>query len=265
MRLIGERVSRTRAYLSSQGIKLRVHTVCQHIFWRQRLADFKKTGVTDLWTAHKVKGEDKLDGVRLHASPLYPVNVFDAERSMGLTRKVMHERSVFASFVGAHMPHYISDVRQRLKVFQSSPDYAVKVSDSWHFNNAVYVDQVNYHHHLHTVTEQQDATKYNLLLSDSKFSLCPSGAGPNSIRLWESLGAGSIPVVLADTYELPRLTKLHNKPRASWSEAVIIHPESELQTLDDRLRAITPAELREMQRAGEVIHRAMWSRNVMLE
>lgn len=265
LRLIRERVGRVRTYLESQGIKLRVHTVCQHIFWRRNLAEFTKAGITDLWTSHKVKGEDRLNGLRLHAWPLYPVNVFDAERSMGLTRKPILERPLFASFTGAYMPHYISDVRQRLLELKSRQDYFIRLTDLWHFNNAVYGEQLSFRKAVQTKTEQIDTSKYNLLLSDSKFCLCPSGAGPNSIRLWEALGAGAIPVILADSYELPRLTKLHNKPRASWGEAVIIHPEHELAALDARLRAIKPAELHEMQRAGEIIHRAVWSQNIVLE
>jgi len=265
LRLIRERVSRVRSYLDSQNIKLRVHTVCQHIFWRRHLADFTRAGVTDLWTSHKLKGEDRLNGLRLHAWPLYPVNIFDTERSSGLTPKPIHERRVFASFTGAYMPHYISDIRQRLLELKCREDYFIHLTDLWHFNNAVYGDQLSFRKAVQTKTEQIDTSKYNLLLSDSRFCLCPSGAGPNSIRLWEALGAGAIPVILADNYELPRLTKLHNKPRASWGEAVIIHPEAELADLDSRLREIKPAELLEMQRAGEVIHRAVWSRNIVLE
>ena len=34
--------------------------------------------------------------------------------------------------------------------------------------------------------------------------MCPSGSGPNSIRFWESLAVGSIPVLLSDSLELPK-------------------------------------------------------------
>ena len=42
-----------------------------------------------------------------------------------------------------------------------------------------------------------------MLLLNSKYTLCPSGSGPNSIRLWESLACGSIPIILSDTLDLP--------------------------------------------------------------
>jgi hypothetical protein len=265
LRLTGQRVARVRTYLESQGVKLRVHSVCQHIFWRQYVPDFTLAGITDLWISHKLKGEEKIQGVRLHAAALYPVNILNSERSLGIVRKPIGERRVFASFTGAYMPHYISDIRKRLLELKKFPDYVISLSDSWHFNNAVYNDQLNFRQTVQTATEQMGARKYNLLISDSVFSLCPSGAGPNSIRLWEALGAGSIPVILADTYELPRLTKLHNKPRASWEEAVIIHPESEISGLDERLRSVGPTQRRAMQKAGEIIHASLWSKNIFLQ
>jgi len=44
---------------------------------------------------------------------------------------------------------------------------------------------------------------YNNILLESHFTLCPSGTGPNSIRFWEALGAGSIPILLSDNLDLP--------------------------------------------------------------
>ena len=40
-------------------------------------------------------------------------------------------------------------------------------------------------------------------MNDSKYTLCPSGSGPNSIRLWEALAVGSLPIVLSDNLDLP--------------------------------------------------------------
>jgi hypothetical protein len=33
--------------------------------------------------------------------------------------------------------------------------------------------------------------------------LCPEGSGPNTIRLWESIAVGSIPVVFSDNWKPP--------------------------------------------------------------
>jgi len=64
--------------------------------------------------------------------------------------------------------------------------------------------------------------------------LCPSGSGPNSIRLWESLAAGAIPVVLADTLELPA--------HPLWKDAVVFLPEAELGNLKAVLDEHEPKE-----------------------
>ena len=264
LRLIGERVNRVRHYLHLHGVKLRVHTVCQHIFWRQHLADFITTGVTDLWIAHKLIGEDRINGLRLHGHPLFPVNVFDPERSIGLERRPIDQRQIFASFTGAFMPHYISEIRKKLMTLSSCPGYRIELKDQWHFNRAVYEVQISAQKLSQSTRERESAREYNELLSSSKFSLCPSGAGPNSIRLWEALGAGSVPVILADSYELPRLTKLYAPPRAIWSDAVIIHPESQVNSLDQRLRAVAPGALRAMQNAGAEIHKKIWQHQIMI-
>ena len=66
-------------------------------------------------------------------------------------------------------------------------------------------------------------------MANSKFSLCPSGSGPNSIRFWESLSFGTIPVLLSDTYVLP-LIKGWN-----WDECIIVWKESDIEKLYDYL------------------------------
>ena len=68
------------------------------------------------------------------------------------------------------------------------------------------------------------------MLLKSKYTLCPSGSGPNSIRFWEALGAGSIPVLLADTLELPK--------NELWNSAIIKIKESDINSLDEILRKI---------------------------
>ena len=73
------------------------------------------------------------------------------------------------------------------------------------------------------------------MLLKSKFTLCPSGSGPNSIRFWEALGAGSIPVLLADTLELPE-NKL-------WDSCILRISESEINNIDTILRKISPEEM----------------------
>ena len=40
-------------------------------------------------------------------------------------------------------------------------------------------------------------------MSRSIFTICPRGTGHGTIRLFESLNSGSIPVIISDDYKLP--------------------------------------------------------------
>jgi len=75
---------------------------------------------------------------------------------------------------------------------------------------------------------------------NSRYSLCPSGSGPNSIRFWESLAVGSIPVLLADTLDLPKCFE--------WYKAIIRLPEKDLKLLPGILKNISHAEETEMRK-----------------
>ena len=108
--------------------------------------------------------------------------------------------------------------------------------DSWHYEKVVYQKQV-----IGSAKEVENENLINesateeflKILKQSTFSLCPSGSGPNSIRLWESIGTGAIPVILSDTWAPP------GNPRL-WEMAVIFCKEDpdEIKRLPDRLAKI---------------------------
>ena len=76
--------------------------------------------------------------------------------------------------------------------------------------------------------------------------MCPSGSGPNSIRLWESLAVGSIPILLADTLELP-----HHE---LWSNAILRVPESEVEQIPKKLEEISLEKERQMRENCLIIY-----------
>lgn len=86
---------------------------------------------------------------------------------------------------------------------------------------------------------------------EGTFTLCPSGAGPNSTRLWESIGAGSIPIVLADTWALP------GNPRL-WEIGAVFCKEDprEIEALPERLAKI--AEDPERMKSMRLALRQLW-------
>lgn len=66
----------------------------------------------------------------------------------------------------------------------------------------------------------------------SKFILCPRGAGPNSIRLFEALKLGIAPIIIADAWipcEGP-----------DWSSFALFIAEKDIASVEQRVRAIEP-------------------------
>jgi hypothetical protein len=96
-------------------------------------------------------------------------------------------------------------VRRWLLDLPPRPDAVLEERREWHYEQRVYREQV------HGMSPDPDrhrqlareARSYAEALGSSCFALCPAGAGPNSIRLWEALGFGAIPVILSDSLRLP--------------------------------------------------------------
>jgi hypothetical protein len=252
--VLGIRIASAKQFLESRGKTLRVHTVCQQIYWQEILECFKWVGITDLWIAHKTTQIDSIEGIRLHAWPLFAVNVADPRRRSGLKIIPIVDRPFLASFIGAYMNHYISSARLKItELLGNHPDYRIKLNDMWHFNDLVYNEQLNLEVEEFTSTEDLSVVEYNQTLSNSKFSLCPIGAGYNTLRLWESLAIGSIPVILSDVYELPTVEDENGKP-FDWTKVVLQIPEKQLPKLDVILRAIDDKTLQAMSQECQRVY-----------
>jgi glycosyltransferase involved in cell wall biosynthesis len=184
-----------------------VVTVCQHIYALKYSELFKQLGVTDLFWPHAEHNTRQLDGITIHPFPLYPAMTASLhEQEAGLPAQ---QRRYLFSFVGAHDPKYYRTAsREWLAALPQSVrghEAFLRLRREWHFQRAVYDVQVR---GLSLTEEarqdmQEREREYLELLRQSAFSLCPSGSGPNTIRLWESLALGAIPVVLADGLRLP--------------------------------------------------------------
>ena len=209
-------------------------TSCQHIAYKHLIPLFIQLGITDVYISHKIKGLDVLNGIRLHPLPLYAVNIENNERNtlyktltaysneLEHSTKLSHvdilarKRNYLYSFIGAYDPRwYLTIVRDKIFKIGHPEHTMIKNTKSWHFENIVYGKQVG---KWNFSEEEANRNKiklniYNQVVSSSRFSLCPSGTGPNSIRFWESLAFGSIPILLADTLELP--------PHPLWDQAII--------------------------------------------
>lgn len=85
-------------------------------------------------------------------------------------------------------------------------------------------------------------------IRQSWFTLCPTGSGPNSIRIFECLALGSIPIVLSRELRLVGAQDL-------WDRAAIIEEDSEdgYRRAIERARRMSEAERVEMMSAGKVL------------
>ena len=219
------------------------YTCCQHISFRNLIPLFKAMGIHAIYTPHKILTEDTLSDIQLISCPLYAVNIEDINRNstfsecdpLNLTRNFLY------SFQGAYNPSwYLTDIRKRIFEMKHPDNCYVNHIGNWHFDNVVYNILQNNEYKLNETDNDKERTiKYNKLLLDSRYSLCPSGSGPNSIRFWESLAVGSIPVLLADTLELPS--------HELWDDAIIRIPENKLEELPNILSSISEEKEREMR------------------
>jgi hypothetical protein len=71
------------------------------------------------------------------------------------------------------------------------------------------------------------AKKYRTLINNSMFFLCPRGYGVNSLRFFETLSFGRIPVLISDA------TKLPLEKTIDYSKFTIRLPEKEIHKLPD--------------------------------
>jgi hypothetical protein len=216
--------------------KSRVVTVCQHIRLLRHQQLFDELSVTEIFWSHAVKGLASLPdrpSVRLHPFPLYPVHVPDV-------RGESCDRNVLFSFVGARArDFYLTETRNHiLDSLAADPRGYVRGRSDWHYNKIVYDHQIMGRAlNAEGLVDADASDEFKDILARSVFSLCPSGSGPNSIRLWESIGAGAIPVILADTYAPPGDPVL-------WREAVVLCDESPaaVAALPERLAAMAGDE-----------------------
>jgi len=219
------------------------YTCCQHISFRKLIPLMKLLGIKTIYTPHKVIGEDYINDVELKPCPLYAVNIEDPKRNEVFNNKDFenYERKYLYSFMGGVQNNYLSSIRNDIFNMQHSNNTFIKNTGQWHFNNIVYSNKQNKKRELNIDKKHIDNTeKYNNVLLNSRFSLCPSGSGPNTIRFWESLAIGSIPILLSDTLELPHDFK--------WDDAIIRIPEKELANLPNILQEISVEQEQKMRK-----------------
>ena len=216
------------------------YTCCQQIAFRHFIPLWRDLNIHTVYASHKIKGEDEINGIVIKPCPLYAVNIEDESINGILQSKdlIRTKRDILYSFAGGYQPaDYLTDIRPRIFQMKHPPNTYIRNTGLWHFAAIVYGGKQNKNGELNIDAKYTENTKkYNELLLESKYTLCPSGSGPNSIRFWEALGAGSIPILLADTLELPA--------HKLWEKAILRVVEKDLENIPTLLADISVEEER---------------------
>ncbi len=178
-------------------------TVCQHIQFKEILPILKKIGIDTLFTPH-AKRETVYEGIHILPFPHYPMNGVEPASC----------KDILYSFIGFH-----SWQKSRKKLFQ------MPVS-----KDCIIIERPRPYYWLKEGKEEQ-MNEYRDILARSRYSLCPRGTGPSTLRFWESLQAGAIPILLSDAMWLP--------DGVDWDHCVIRVPEKDVLKINEILQNIS--------------------------
>jgi len=200
-----------------QGYSRRI-TTCQQIFFQPYRWLLERAGITDVFWPHAtIYDEDP--SLHIHPFPLFPVN-WQAPPDPEPTRDLLY------SFIGARATRlYLSNSRDLiLDSLSGLPGSLIHGNDHWFYGDVVYGVQIYGSISIDDIRAQANGPEPERLryidsLSRSLFCLCPSGTGPNTIRLWEAIGSGSIPIIMSDRFRPPG-------PRELWDQAVFVLPDT---------------------------------------
>lgn len=237
-------------------------TVMQHIWAEDLVPYLLRLGITHVYWSHTTQAfTEWANAIEVNPFPLFPVACSDRLTLEPLAGN--ESRRYLYSFIGAYDEKlYITQSRDWIYALPNRTDSLVKRREKWHFEDAVYgkFSEVPWDP-ISEISNIANGEEYNQALLNSIFSLCPSGSGRNSIRIWESFGMGCIPVVLADGLRVPIEDKL-------WQEAVLCVNEdyasiAQLPELLERMRADEKI-LALKRNAGREIWKKLQEPNVFL-
>ena len=174
--------------------------VCQHIHVK-----YLNFFDNDVYTPHSTSKDNYK--VILHYNPCIGINNYIEQ----------NVRKYKFSFVGS----YKTNPLRRELPKADLPDAIIKDTGDWHFYKKDRTEQTS---------------QYVDILCNTKYALCPPGTGPSTIRLYEAMAAGCIPVVFNDV-KVPDVI-----------EPYIV-----------RVKNVTDVKFIEMNDNSKIIHSLYWS------
>lgn len=222
------------------------HTVCQHIHWYKLLGLWEHLNIKNLWISHQTNNKTSINNINIYPWPLIATNTEIPSRNTGLYTKDIKHKQYLCSFIGAHNQYYRSNIRldivKILKNLHQNNIY-VELCEDWFYNDIVYNEQIK--NKIISKDSKKNKTiqtiKYNTILSDSIFSLCPEGSGPNTLRIWESMSIGSIPVLFENDWVKPKISEYQ------WDDISITIQKNQIENIISILENIPEKQVRAMQ------------------
>lgn len=196
--------------ISNLGKDVHIFTSCQHVwaFTKASRHLFKNLNIKTIFWSHLpretnsnsyrqnhllFKKEDlKSFKETFNILPyyLYPVQVPNTISK----EEYFSERSTLISFQGAKGNEwYLDNVREKISKIPSDDLVNIILKDNWHYQDIIFA---------HKNDKNFLDNAYINLLKNSEYTLCPIGTGHNSIRLWEAINTGTIPVFVDNHPEL---------------------------------------------------------------
>ena len=172
-------------------------TICQHDSYMLLENYFKHLKIDKVFSPLHDTSK-KIDGVKI-----YPISF----TSMWNFKDVF--KDVLFSFMGTYTSH---PIRERM---------LHRISGQ----NVIYRDEYHVRHDTFKVksVNQKAESDYKSLLERSRFSLCPRGSSPSSVRFWESIHAGAIPILISDNWYLPEW---------DWDNTIVKIKESDFESMN---------------------------------
>lgn len=149
--------------------------VCQHILVNQ--LDF---GDNFVFTPHTVKQDNYF--FIPHYNPVYEIPPGRVE---------LKERKLKFSFIGDYNTNPLRGEISRI----NSPDILSQETGKWFFSHD-------------KETQEILKIRYKEVLENTQFPLCPPGTGPSTLRFFEALSTGGIPILFNDLKIPEKLDKL---------------------------------------------------------
>jgi hypothetical protein len=184
-------------------------TVCQHDNYLDLIPQYKKLNIVKVFSPLCAKN-DHIEGIEI-----VPI-AFASPSTFTPTPK-----DIFFSFVGCYTTH---ELRKRMKQRLNGENIIYR--DAYYITPEFYISQQS----------SNTESEFINVVSRSRFGLCPRGSSPSSVRFWECLKAGTIPILISDNWKLPQW---------DWENTIVQIPEDEFNKMnyadiENMLREISP-------------------------